>query len=444
MQAWTTVRSVASSLFLRDLPALGEIESMSVEQRVDVLCIFHMCGPAIPPLPLLSMGHLAVSALCSLTHRFNGAEVFKLFGGSDAKAGKLLPHGGTREVYCKLCNCYLIVLWAARETKPDICWACMRVEAEPGRRELLHALPEIDLAYIREVTTRHETYTEIDYFQMSVLCALTDGPSVSSVKSLAAFSEEVPIVNLAREAKCVGTKLKLGAKYQMLSLPIKGRQAQSVIVNMFDQLKGPFELLAPWVSPSHCCGAGLFLSPASGHMVYTAPHVDSNGICTVLLRVESEVDAPEPRALWCFLPIGVYAPESEHKNVLTAVLGSSELVGSLGVQPEGGELPTAANEGSWGDAWKAMRKLLCIPGVVVIEQHPGDVLCQGAGWVHCVVTEGICIKVACDRLQWRDVPVMRQMRKAYAGKRMGKYYTSEGGAGSQAGAVKLAAAACRL
>ena len=82
MQAWASVMEVAKGLFGHDLPSMSNTEHMSPEQRRrDVMEIFVMCGSAIPPLPLLTRGHLAMCALNSLSGCKRVAELSDLFNG---------------------------------------------------------------------------------------------------------------------------------------------------------------------------------------------------------------------------------------------------------------------------------------------------------------------------------------------------------------------------
>ena len=142
-------------------------------------------------------------------------------------------------------------------------------------------------------------------------------------------------------------------------------------------------------------------------------------------------------ALWAFFPLALFGPDSGHKNVLESIFGSAELVGSLDIKVEGGAVQDAVYKGSPAAVWEAMQELLQIPGVHLTIQEPGDVLWQGAGWGHAVVSWERSIKVVCDRIVWGDVPVMCQMRQVYAGKETGDDPITEGSPQSQQGAVEI-------
>jgi hypothetical protein len=116
--------------------------------------------------------------------------------------------------------------------------------------------------------------------------------------------------------------------------------------------------------------------------------------------------------------------DSKYRSLLIRVLGSAHLVGSTNSEYARGTLEAAvaasSSSAEENAPWLAMKELLQIPYVIILQQRPGDVVCFGTGWGHVVVTVGRSIKVACDLVETHDVPVMCQSRHVLASMKKGE------------------------
>ena len=181
---------MAQSLFSVQLPPLGNISTITAEQQHTVWDLFEMCGPALPPIKLLSDGHLAMVAMAHLCGVSSCSELQALFHDDErVKQAQLLPNLGDDEVICRFCKRQLHFFWATAHSGEgmEVCWSCVPLVDNPEQHTLFHNLSKHGLQSLDRLFQTYSTYRVADYVQLPVQYALTEKPHIQVSGSWFAF-----------------------------------------------------------------------------------------------------------------------------------------------------------------------------------------------------------------------------------------------------------------